>query len=169
MKIECTLSAQSFRDAAEKVRQYRDSLNAKCEEFCNQVAHVGFSVISYVLSEHYDTGATLDSLTIEETEKNGVYKATVRVTSDAIMFLEFGTGLVGQGTAPHAGNYDKPYGSGTFPGQGHWDDPGGWWYYNGWGKKAHTWGMAASMPMYRGGKEMERVFRQIARKVFSDG
>lgn len=168
MKIECTLSAKSFRDAAEKVRQYRDSLNAKCEEFCNLVASTGYSVISYVLSEHYDTGATLGSLTIEETEKNGVYKATVRVTSDAIMFLEFGTGLVGQGTAPHAEEFG--YGSGTWNGGvSQWDDPGGWWYYNGWGKKAHTWGMAASMPMYRGGKEMERVFRQIARKVFSDG
>ena len=169
MVIECNLSAQSFRDAAEKVRAYRNSLDARCQTFCKMLADTGYSVVKYILMEHTDTGATIGSLTIDESQQDGKFTAKIQVTSDAIMFLEFGSGLVGVGTAPHAEDYSTQYGSGTFnPESDNWRNPEGWQYINGHGKLARTKGMVASMPMYRGGQEMKRQMEMIARKVFKD-
>ena len=176
MVIECNLSAKSFRDAAEKVRAYRNSLDARCQTFCKMLASTGYSVVKYILMEHVDTTATIGSLTLDESQQDGMYTAKIQVTSDAIMFLEFGSGLAGQGTAPHAGNYGTQYGSGTFPSKAkrqnpeyaNWENPEGWYYINGHGNLGRTTGMVASMPMYRGGQEMKRQMEMIARKVFKD-
>ncbi len=167
MVIECNLSAQSFRDAAEKVRAYRNSLDARCQTFCKMLASTGYSVVKYILMEHVDTTATIGSLTLDESQQDGMYSAKIQVTSDAIMFLEFGSGLAGQGTAPHASEFG--YGSGTFnPESDNWRNPEGWYYINGHGNLGRTTGMVASMPMYRGGQEMKRQMEMIARKVFKD-
>ena len=178
--IEIDLSPQSFAEAARKIREYRDSLESKVEEFCHEVANTGMEVINAVLSEHVDTGATIGSVTLEETGSGTKRKARVVVSSDAILFLEFGSGLVGQGTAPHAGEFGM--GSGTYPGKGHWADTDitvrygdgsvrhydqGWVYYDEAGRKRVSEGMVAAMPMYLGGKAMEEALQEIAGRVFN--
>lgn len=172
-KITCTLSTKSFRDAAEKIRRSKDELERKCNTFVKLVAAEGFKVVSAVLQEHVDTGETIGSVRIEEKNEFGRFTAAVRVTSDAIMFLEFGSGLVGMGTAPHADEFGM--GSGTYPSQvpiqdrngnyENWNNPEGWVYYKD-GRKHRSFGMAASMPMYQGGKAMRESIEKIAKEVF---
>ena len=90
------------------------------------------------------------------------------------MFLEFGSGLVGlyDGGSMHGGRFGM--GPGTYPSTAkrqnpeyaNWENPEGWIYVGEDGKTHKSFGMAASMPMYRGGKEMEDRLQEIAMKVF---
>ena len=131
----------------------------------HEVAEAGYQVTRAVLQQNVDTGLTIGSMEIVDESSNGNFRVKVVVSSDAILFLEFGSGLIGEGTAIHAGQFGM--GSGTYPSdKGHWADPSGWWYYDEAGKRRHSRGMIATMPMYQGGKEMEMRWREIANKVF---
>ena len=173
--MELVLSAASFRDAAMKTRKVRERLEVQCEEFCTALISAGYAVTYSVLASHIDSGQTIGSLEIIEESSGGNFSATLRVSSEAILFLEFGSGLPGLGTAPHASDYGTPMGSGTYQpharpqdrsGQyDNWNNPDGWFYYKG-GKKHHSYGMAASLPMYKGVKEMRSQIKEIAERVF---
>lgn len=176
VKYKTYLSSKSVRHTAQLLRNYQKRLEKQIEQFCEELAKEGETVIRAVLSEHVETGETIGSvqLVTEGSGQYGYYKAKVQVTSDAILFLEFGSGLIGQGTAPHAGEFGM--GSGTFPSevpiqdpQGryeNWANPNGWHYYDGSGKLRNSHGMVASYPMLQGGRAMEEKLESIARKVF---
>ena len=161
-KINCVLSGNSFRNAAKKIREYQDEIKRKCDEFTDELAGIGAMTVSSVLYEHVDTGLTVGSLNVEYDDSGYARTARVVVSSDAILFLEFGSG---QGEAGvHAAEFGM--GPGTYPGKGHWNDPNGWYYYDEKGKRRHSYGMSASMPMYQGGKAMEDAMMKIAKRVF---
>jgi len=172
VKYDLVLSGKSFRQAARKIRAYRKTLEAQCQRFVDELAQVGYDVIEATLAEHMDTGETINSLVKIVDGGNGTYIAQVQVTSDAIMFLEFGSGLIGIGTAEHAADFG--YGSGTYepkaprqnPEYDNWENPDGWWYYGEDGHSHKSYGMVASMPMLKGGNAMVEQFTQIAKKVF---
>ena len=174
-KFKMALSGESFRFCASLLRQGERKLESKCEQFVREVAEAGYNVISAVLSENVKTGATIGSLSLTElSDYTGVYEAIVSVESDAIMFLEFGSGLVGlyDGGSMHGGRFGM--GPGTYPSKvkrqnpdyANWENPEGWTYVGEDGKVHRSFGMAASMPMYRGGKEMEERLQEIATRVF---
>ena len=168
-KYSAVLSGKSFRELAKQIRDYRDDLEAKCKVFAEEVAQLGYDVIQMELEGHSDTGETLGSMEFLREQEGDNYVVKVRVTSDAILFLEFGSGLVGQEAEDrHPYEAEHGYGPGTFPGEGHWDDPEGWFYYNSQkgGKRFHTYGQEPSMPMYKGGQEMRNEFKRIAKEVF---
>lgn len=170
------LSVKSVQHTIRQLEAYKKRLDSQIEEFCQEVAKAGMATINAVLSEHVETSVTIGSVKLitEGSASSGRYKALVQVTSDAILFLEFGSGRVGQGTAPHAGEHHM--GSGTYPSEvpiqdphgryENWNNPNGWYYYGEDGKLYNTKGMAAVMPMYQGGKEMELRLAEIAKKVF---
>ena len=176
--IKCKLSARSFYNAAKEIRAYADELDRKCHLFVSKMAEIGYEEIVSVLAAHVYTGETLGSVTILEdgSEGSGRYKARVIVSSDAILFLEFGSGTVGLDGPqnPMAGELSVPYGPGTYPSEAepqspyyaNWENPEGWVYYDAYGKKKRTKGMEASMPMYRGGQEMERQLERVAERIF---
>lgn len=169
------LSGQSFRKAARQIRYYRKQLEQKINKFTEELAKEGMYKIYSVLSEHMDTGETIGNVELVKEGSDGVYEARVKVSSDAILFLEFGSGLAGlDNPAPHAAEHG--YGSGTYP-EGkrqnpeypNWANPEGWVYMNGHGQFARTRGMVASMPMYQGGKEIEQKLSEVAKRVFGNG
>lgn len=162
MRINCKLSGRSFREAAKAIHEY--NVEQRVQEFCRQLAEEGYKATYAILQMHVYSGQTIGSIQLIE-EHNA---AKVVVSSDAILFLEFGSGLLGLGTAPHANDYDTAYGSGTYPGKGHWDDPNGWHYIGDDGKLHWSQGMVASMPMYTGGSAMRLKLAEVARKVFHD-
>jgi len=174
--IKCNLSARSFYNAAKEIRAYADELDRKCHLFVSKMAEIGYEEIVSILAAHVYTGETLGSVTILEdgSEGSGRYKARVIVSSDAILFLEFGSGTVGLAGEhnPLEGEYGM--GAGTYPSEAprqnpdyaNWENPEGWVYYDAYGKKKRTKGMEASMPMYRGGQEMERQLERVAERIF---
>jgi hypothetical protein len=98
----------------------------------------------------------------------------VQVTSDAILFIEFGSGInhsVIQ--APHAAQFHM--GPGTFeqaerqdPDYPNWANPDGWHYYDSGHNLHWSDGMYPTYPMYKGGQEMERKLHEVAKRVFGN-
>lgn len=168
-RYSAVLSGKSFRALAKQIADYRKDLEKKCKIFAEEVAQLGYDEIQWRLEEHNDTGLTLGSMEFLTEQEGDNYVVKVRVTSDAILFLEFGSGLKGLNEGPgHPYAADHGMMPGTYPGEGHWDDPEGWFYYNSQkgGKRFHTYGQVASMPMYFGGKKMREEFRKVAKEVF---
>ena len=179
MKIDCVLSGKSFRETAKEVRAYREELKRKVELLIDLTAQAGYDVIESILEAHVDTGETVGSLDIKYSHKSGHYKARIVVASDAILFLEFGSGLQGLNGAQNPAAVEMPFpvGAGTYPSTvppqsadfANWEIPSPGWHYIGDDGNMHwSTGMVASMPMYRGGEEMARVVQEIARKVFAN-
>lgn len=88
----------------------------------------------------------------------GCYK--VRATGKTVLFVEFGTGLIGEGhPEPHGmtpGSYSDTIG------KGHWNNIDGWWYAH--GKKSH--GNPPNMPMYTTVKELELELERVVQEEF---
>ena len=173
-KYTLALSGESFRFNADIIRRSYQILESKCEQFVKEVAEAGYKVINAVLLEHVETGQTIGSLRIETNSENDSYKASVVVESDAIMFIEFGSGINHQAiSAPHAAQFGM--GVGTFgraprqnPDYDNWANPDGWHYYGNDGKLHWSDGMYPSYPMYKGGKEMENRLQEIATRIFGN-
>lgn len=179
MKINCVLSGASFRQAAKDVRAYRQLLEESIATFVELVAQAGYDVIEAILEQHVETGATIGSLAVRYSKRSGTYKAKVVVASDAILFLEFGSGLQGLDGAqnPAAAEMPFPVGAGTYPSTAppqheslaNWEiPPPGWHYIDDSGHMRWSTGMPAAMPMYQGGQAMEQQLMSIAKKVFGD-
>ena len=164
------LSGNSFRETANKIREYHDNLMSLVEAFCLELAKVGETVIRSIVIEHNKgTGETLESVEIVSDSGDGFYTARIRVTSDAIMFLEFGSGLPGATNVHPTGLY----GAGTFgqaprqnPEYENWENPEGWFYKGNDGNYHKSFGMEASMPMYKGGEAMREKLHEVAMRVF---
>lgn len=164
-KYRVNLSAGSFRQLAKDIRDYRKSLQDKCEEFAYRLCEIGLKKAESILIRHVDTGQTIGSLRIENNSEGKIVNMSIVVESDAILFLEFGSGIKYSGTEnPKAS--ELGYGPGTYPGKGHWDNPNGWWYPTGNGKYAHTYGIEAAMPMYNASREMIENVGRISKEVF---
>ena len=57
---------------------------------------------------------------------------------------------------------------GTY-GLGKGADPNGWWYEGDDGNIHHTYGIQATMFMYRTAKYLEQEFPRLAKEVFDNG
>ena len=171
-KYTAYLSSRSFLRLAKEIKDYRKKLEKNLQIFCDELAKEGFNVIHAILEEHpHGSGDSLGSLKIISDGGNGIYKARIQVTSEAILFLEFGSGL--HYAAPHGGEQTPAMLPGSFsvaerqnPEFPNWANPSGWVYFGRDGNFYHSHGMAPSMPMYRGGKAIEEKLEPIAKKVF---
>lgn len=166
------LSAREFRELADQIHDYRMDLQEKCEEFTKRLSEVGLQKAESILIEHVDTGQTIGSLRVENNSDGKVTKMAVVVESNAILFLEFGTGLVADSGEKNPKAGELGYGPGTYSnsqkGKGHWNDPNGWWYQKEEGGEwYHTHGIEACMPMYKASVEMRDKIVEIAKEVFA--
>lgn len=172
-KYTTNLSAGGFRQLANDIRKYRLDLQEKCEEFAYRLSEIGLQKAKSILIEHVDTGQTIGSLRVEDSSDGKVTKMAVVVESNAILFLEFGTGLVADSGEKNPKAGELGYGPGTYSnsqkGKDHWNDPNGWWYQKEEGGEwYHTHGIEACMPMYKASVEMRNQVSQIAREVFGE-
>lgn len=173
--IRVQLSVESIEDAMQQLTEYRNSLTAKAAKIADRLSDIGFDVSSGILLGHIYTGETISSLNVTQV---GPSKWIISAGSTALLFLEFGAGLVGHG-------HPKPgiYGPGTWSfgpgGKGHAFDPNGWWFQTddpqlairqtkGGRMYGHSHGNPPYMPMYQASVEMRRKIEQVAREVFSE-
>ena len=144
--------ADEIKSAADWMERKQNELAQRLAEIGVENARIGFN------SAKYD-GTSYSEVYCEQT---GPGRYTVRAEGNAVLFIEFGAGLIGTGH-PEPGIY----GPGTYPGKGHWDDPHGWWYYDEDGAVHHTYGNPPAMPMYNAAKTLEQEIGRIAQEVFS--
>ncbi len=177
MTIEFSLDQRSVGDAIDKIRKYRKEFEQKCERVVSELAEVGYQTAYQIISDHVFDGATLASLRVEQVAgADNLF--VVRAASEAILILEFGSGLPAS-RAPHPDAAEHGMGAGTMSEKGHWSDPNGWYYptddprlinkYNADGTQGygHTKGMTPQMPFYKAAREIERQIAEIVGRVFA--
>lgn len=163
-KYKANLSAKSFRQLARNIRDYRKSLQDKCEEFAYRMAEEGVAIaqLKIVGFDAVMTGELLDSMNLEAGDivSNG---ATYYIYTDCdwASFVEFGTGVIGfENPHPETGLANWKYDVNNH-------GESGWWYFND-GEWHWTKGMPSRPFMYETGQELRdmSVILNIAKDVF---
>lgn len=176
--ISFSFDSRSLAEAIRQVREYRAEFVRRCDEVVSELANQGYTVIYDILSDHVFDGATLASLRVQQLEDGEGNRFVVSAQSEAILILEFGSGLPAQ-RSPHPDAAIHNMGAGTLSEKGHWNQPGGWYYptndprlitkYSKDGTQGygHTKGMTPQMPFYKAAREIERSIEDAVRRVFA--
>lgn len=160
MKIDITLSADSFLNAAAELRKYADSLQGKSETLVQKLGDKGVEKANLYL-EHDDTGETRNSI---QFVRNGA-EGTVSVGGAAV-WIEFGTGVLRNAGSGHPKKGDLGMADWGTYGQGHGADPNGWYFpsrYYGW---TITKGIQMNPFMYSTSQDMRMDLLDTAKEVF---
>ena len=154
--VEC--STQGIAELQRGLREYQKWLEQKTDELCRRLAEMGAVKASLGFARAVYSGNEDHMITVEP---RGTNCYAVRADGTTVLFVEFGTGLIGYGhPEPHGmipGSYSDTIG------KGHWDDPNGWWYAH----NQHTFGNPPNAPMYNTVKELEQELARVVREVFS--
>lgn len=100
----CPLSLKDIQKATQELTKYKNDLNEKIDLFVKKLAQKGVEIAKDKVSiyQAIDTGKLLDSITLKEGDiiKNG---ACYYIYTDCeyASFVEFGTGVMGEGTYSH--------------------------------------------------------------------
>ena len=154
--------ALDFKDIEYLKGRYDDAnkaLKRMTDEICKRLADMGAVKASLEFSRAIYTGEEDHEISVEA--RDGGY--AVIASGATVLFVEFGSGLIGYGHPEVNG-----YGPGTYPGKGHWNDPNGWWIpreKNG-GHSQHTYGNPANMPMYNTIKDLEGEIERMVKDTF---
>ena len=161
-RVTFSLSSASVREAIAQLERYRDGLPAKLERMLARLSEEGVAAAVAVVPE--DTGELRSSI---ESRREGPRRYLVVAENGHAAFVEFGTGVVGQGTYP--GELPKGWGYDTrrTPEAHDPADPTLWYYYDRDGDLRCTRGRVASGYMLAASEEMRRKVLEIAREVFA--
>lgn len=162
MKLSIALSEKSINDAIKQLNQYKRDLNRKIQALIAAMVAYGED---YAINEvgHVDTGETLETIRGYRNGNKGVI-----VAGGNAVWVEFGTGTRYNGPvggSPHPMGAELGMTIGEY-GKGQGANPGGWWYYDESGQVKHTYGIPATMFMWKTARELERVAPELAREVF---
>ena len=168
--INVKLSPQGVMDAINEVRQYQKDVESKVRLLLQRLTDFGAEIarIKIVGMGAYYSGELLSGV-------DGYYSPTlnvgfVRVTSDHVAFVEFGTGVKGQNNPHKNGEYlslaawQYAVGPKIFTTK---DGRVGWIYPTDDGGFRFTEGMKSRPFMYETALEIQRQFPNIVREVFS--
>lgn len=166
-KIKVNLSPASVDRAIKELEEYETHLKERCTAYGQALKQFGLTRLKAELLPHIDSGETIGSITAIDESTDNTVRFRLCVTSEAILFLEFGAGIkYSSESHPQAGDFG--YGPGTYPGQGHWNDPDGWWYQGDDGEYYHTYGQPANKPIYITAQQMREQLVTLARQVFAN-
>ena len=174
--------ASGFTKAIKDLTALEGTLNAKADELVRRLAEIGVEVArSEYQSAPY---AGTNDVDVDWNQENGRGTATIRATGNAVLFIEFGTGILNpedwnargalsnsEGVVLH-GQYDQKKGNSVF----------GWTYIGDMPENPpvgtnpsykssnaiHTYGEAPHPAMYHARKEIIEKVQEIAKEVFSN-
>ena len=165
--IQITLSQSSIQAAIKELDKYKKSLEMKCQIFVNKLSQEGLQVVQMSMQSIPDKDKGGYYTEIINNNDGTMKSATIRLTGDKILLIEFGAGIrYASPGHPKAGEFG--YGVGTYPGQTHAEDPNGWWYRDESDNPHHSYGNRAYMPMYNAGTAMKLRMQSLAREVFGN-
>lgn len=147
------LSDKGIKELQNGLKEYDKWIKKKSDELCKRLSDMGAQKAEINFSAAYYDGDEDHTISVEQRGDGYV----VRASGETVLFVEFGTGLIGYGHPEEHG-----MGPGTYPGKGHWNDPNGWYYAH--GKKSH--GNPPNMPMYTTVKELEQELARVVKEVF---
>lgn len=168
--IQVRLDPEGVANAIKELEAYKKEVETKARLLVQRLTNLGADIarIKIVDLGAYATGELLSGV-------SGYFSPVlnagfVRVTSDHVAFVEFGTGVVGQ-TNPHInGEYlskaawQYATGAKIFTTK---DGRVGWIYPTDNGEYRFTEGMRSRPFMYETALQLQREFPRIAREVFN--
>ena len=158
--ISVELSTSGIKELQDKLKERQKWLERKCEELAARLADMGATKAEVGFASAYYDGNMDASVTVEQV---GASTFKVRAVGSCVLFVEFGSGLIGYGhPEPHG------YGPGTYPptnsADPKWDKENGWWYAH----NQHSHGNPPNAPMYNSAKELKQELARVAKEVFAD-
>lgn len=168
------LNSNSIQEAIKYLKQYRDELPKKCEEICKRLSEVGIQAATTAVSET-PVGKVVTIKTDIKPSDAGCEAAliatgkTVKSESgkefNLLLAVEFGAGIKYNPEAnPKASDFGM--GVGTYPGQTHAFDKNGWYYLGDDGEWHKSYGVKATMPMYKASVAIRDKVNEIVKDVF---
>ncbi len=179
-KIKGDLSQDGIQKIRDELKEYKESLDAKCETFVTKLAKEGITTakahttflndlgnLSSVVAFTYELKKSTDGVKaiMYMTDKMPVVRAWLKygqvktVEISPSMFYEWGSGQ--KAVAGHTG---------TFPSDTamkNASNPNGWWYMSLDGQWHWTKGVTPTRPMLRAYESMEKNIVRIAKEVFN--
>lgn len=159
LKLE--LSHSSIRAAIDELAAIEADLAERCDRFCERLAGLGVDVATSVVRE--DTGELRSGI---YAESGGPGSWLVVSAGAYAAFVEFGTGVVGQGTYPGKTPPGWGYDERRTPEAHNPADPTRWYYYDRDGNLGTTRGQTANAYMATAADAMRQQALDIAREVF---
>lgn len=167
--IQVRLDPQSVDNAIRELNQYKTEVENKTRQLVQRLVDLGANVVRVKIVEMgaYYSGELYAGA-------GGYYSPTlnagvVRVTSDHVAFVEFGTGVMGQSNPHKNGEYlskaSWAYATGRTIFTTKYGRVG-WYYPTDNGEYRFTEGMKSRPFMYETALELQREFPRIAREVF---
>ena len=174
-KINAVLSVRSIDNMIKQVEKYQADINRKCEILCRRLAEVGRQAAlvaindsplgkTITLSVRVDphvVGCKAVFMAIGQTKESENYGSI-----NTLLLVEFGAGIR-YNAIPNPKSGELGMGVGTFPGQTHAFDPDGWYFFGEDNKWHHSYGVEATMPMYKATVAIRQQILTIAREVFA--
>lgn len=180
MKITIDLNREgSIEDAIRRLEKAKQDIEELVKDIVKELATAGAEVAKVNFADAEYAGLHSEQISFKLSD-NGK-KATVYADGRAVLFIEFGTGILKQ---PPVGEYDEIIsGSVVDHGEYGWkqgSSPYGWWYRGvpgihppggtAWavdrGGRVHTYGNDANSSMYRARREIEKRYEDIVRSVW---
>ena len=165
---------QSIQKALEELRRYELDLRSRCERLCERLAEEGIKVAKASIGDSgYGKSITITSkISPEEAGCQAIIMATGKTVKaedgrdfNLLLAVEFGAGIKYNPVANPMAS-ELGYGVGTFPGQTHAFDPKGWYYLGSDGQWHHSYGVKATMPMYKAMVAIKEKLDAVVKEVF---
>lgn len=162
MNLSISLSEQSVDSAIRQLQRYLDSLEAKTDELCARLAEECADAAR--ANAPVDTGWLQAGISVE---KRGDASYEVVSEGEYAAFVEFGTGVVGQGTYPGELPAGYGYDERRTPSAHDPMDPEAWFYYDRYGVRRRTKGHAAQPYMLDSAEYARSLVAETAKEVFA--
>ncbi len=164
------LDPKSVEKAIKELNAYKKEVETKTVALAQRLTDLGAEIVrmKIVSMGAYSSGELLSG--VDGYFSPSLNAGFIRVTSDHVAFVEFGTGVVGQQNPHQNGEYlskaswGYATGSKIFTTQ---DGRVGWIYPTDDGGFRFTEGMKSRPFMYETALELERQYMQIAKEVFA--
>lgn len=156
--------------AIRRLNAYKLEVETKTRELAQRLTDLGADIVRMKIVEMgaYYSGDLLSG--VEGYYSPALNAGFIRVTSDHVAFVEFGTGVVGQQNPHTNGEYLSKASWGYATGSKIFttkDGRVGWIYPTDDGGFRFTEGMESRPFMYETALELERQYMQIAKEVFA--
>lgn len=165
--IKCKLDVDSLQNAIDELKEYRDSINDKLQQFVAALLEDGITVANARLNS--TIGDSVEGVIGFGINADGdIVTATISLEGSDALFIEFGAGIAYNTGAQHPYAGELGYGVGTYPSK-HPPNKAinpGYWYYRENGELVKSIGTQASMPIYHAAETMRNIAIQKAIEIF---
>lgn len=162
-KRKVKLNKESIQEVIDELNQYKAGVELVCKEIAAVVGELGVEIAQAKLVQlgAHDTGELANSIHYVIDESSGMARVYIRADAKYAMYVEFGTGIMGELNDKHPMHSDVGWEHDV-------NDHGfeGWVYKGADGKTHRTWGQPARPFLYETVKELEQSIPEIVRKVF---